>query len=198
MSLEATDRTLEGRAVRGISSSVMGMTIFIASEAIFFGAFFGIYWSTFAAQSVWPPKDIPLPGLVVPSIGVALLVLSGLFMIGAQRTLKNSSYPRGTVVWVAATLVAALAFVVALIAGYQGLAFGIKDGIYPSLFYLMTAIELAHVIGGVVLLLLLVVRASSGELGLRRESAQASALYWYFVVLLGVGIYVVFYPAVTL
>jgi cytochrome c oxidase subunit 3 len=72
-----------------------------------------------------------------------------------------------------------------------GTGFGIGDGIYQSLFYVMTGLELAHGIGGAVLLGLLLVRLRTGELGLRRDPIQAAAIYWFFVVVLGVVLYAV-------
>ena len=50
---------------------------------------------------------------------------------------------------------------------------------------------LAHGLGGVVLLGLLLVRMRTGELALRRDPVQAAAIYWYFVVVLGVVLYAV-------
>ncbi|HZD73084.1 MAG TPA: cytochrome c oxidase subunit 3, partial [Actinomycetota bacterium] len=67
-------------------------------------------------------------------------------------------------------------------------------GIFASLFYLMTGLGLAHVAGGVVLLALVVVQSLTGRLALvRYQPAQAAAVYWNFVIVLGLVIYVVFY-----
>ena len=90
-----------------------------------------------------------------------------------------------------------MAFCVLQIAGYSGLGFGIHDGIYASLFYLMTGLGLAHVIGGVVFLAMVTQQAVSGELALRRDPAEAAAVYWFFVVVLGIVLYVAFYLGVT-
>jgi cytochrome c oxidase subunit 3 len=181
---------LDRRAVRGTSSAVMAMALFVASEAVFFGAFFGIYASAYTTADVWPPANVPSPSLALPTIAAAVLVLSGGSMALAGRHTRRADYPRGVLPWLLTTLACALAFVVLIVASYPGLGFGIGGGIYQSLFYMITALALAHVAGGVVLLVLVLARARSGQLALQREPLQAAAIYWYFVVVLGVVIYV--------
>jgi heme/copper-type cytochrome/quinol oxidase subunit 3 len=46
-----------------------------------------------------------------------------------------------------------------------------------------------------VLLGLVVARARSGQLALAREPLVAASIYWYFVVVLGVVIYLLLYVA---
>jgi heme/copper-type cytochrome/quinol oxidase subunit 3 len=70
---------------------------------------------------------------------------------------------------------------------------GIGDGIYQTLFYVLLGLELAHAVGGVALLGLVGTRAWTGELALHRDPVQAAAIYWYFVVGLGIVLYVVLY-----
>ena len=89
-----------------------------------------------------------------------------------------------------------VAFCVLQIAGYGGLGFGIQDGIYASLFYIMTGLGLAHVIGGIVFMVL-VLQQADGELSLRRDPAEALTVYWLFVVVLGVALYIAFYAGVS-
>lgn len=200
--MSAIDETLEvaadERAVRGISSSVMGMTIFVASESVFFAAFFGVYASSYSQATIWPPKNIPLPALVTPTVGVVILALSGLFLTGAVQSMKRTDYPRSTLLWLVATFAAGAGFLVLLILGYSDLGFGIKGGIYASLFYVVTSLEVAHVVGGIVMMFMVFARGLTGELALRRDPVQALAIYWYFVVLLGIVIFLVFYTGATL
>ncbi len=186
---------LDREAVRSAGSPVTAMTIFVASEAVFFGAFFGIYLTAYTSARVWPPAGVPGPSLVLPTVGAAVLVLSGAAMAQALRRLRRPDYPRGVMAWLAVTLAGAVAIVALLAAGYHGLGFGIGQGIYESLFYMITGLELAHIVGGIVLLALVLTRAWSGELALQRDPVQAAGIYWYFVVALGVVIYLVLYLA---
>lgn len=178
-------------AVSSASSSVTGMAIFVASEAVFFAAFLGIYMSSYTSARDWPPPGMSPPSLPVPTAAVAVLLLSGLSMTRSLRAVHRADYPRGVVPWLCVTLVASTAFAALVAYGMTDVAFGIGDGIYQSLFYVISGLELAHGAGGVVLLGMLLVRARTGELHLHRDPIQAAAIYWYFVIVLGVVIYVV-------
>lgn len=182
---------IDERAVGSASSSVTGMTLFVASEAVFFAAFLGIYANSYAAASTWPPPGMTAPSLGVPSAGLVVLLLSGLAMTRCLRWIHRPGYPEGLAPWLVGVFVGSIAFSVLVALSMTDVGFGIGDGIYQSLFYVMTGLELAHGVGGAVLLGLLLVRLRTGELGLRRDPLQAAAIYWYFVVVLGVVLYAV-------
>jgi cytochrome c oxidase subunit 3 len=188
--------TLDERAVRGTSSSVMAMILFVASEAMFFMAFFGIYTAAAAGQRVWPPLAIPLPDMGIPTAGAIVLALSAIPMALAVRSVRRAGGKRVRA-WLLLAFLLGLAFCVLQIAGYSGLGFGIQDGIYASLFYVMTGLGLAHVVGGLVFMGMVGQQALAGELALRRDPAEALAIYWFFVVLLGLALYVAFYAGVS-
>jgi cytochrome c oxidase subunit III len=181
------------RAVAGTSGSVLGMVLFVASESMFFAAFFGAYVTTYVNQKVWPPSGTPAPPLGLPTAAVAILVLSGLLLQGALRAGRRGR-PDMASRWLVGTLVAGAASVALTLLAYSEVGFGLHAGIFASLFYLMTGLGLAHVAGGVVLLALVVVQSLTGRLALvRYQPVQAAAVYWNFVIVLALVIYVVFY-----
>jgi heme/copper-type cytochrome/quinol oxidase subunit 3 len=183
----------EERAVATTSSSVLGMVLFVASESMFFAAFFGAYVTTYVNQKVWPPDNTPAPPLGLATAAAAALVLSGLLLQGAVRAARRG-LPQLVSRWLLLTLAASAASVVVTLVGYSEVGFGLHAGIFASLFYLMTGLGLAHVAGGVVLLALVAAQGLTGRLALvRYQPVQAAAVYWNFVVVLGVVIYVVFY-----
>jgi cytochrome c oxidase subunit 3 len=187
---------LDRQAVQRASSSVTGMVLLVASEAVFFAAFLGIYAVSFTAAKVWPPAGIETPSVTVPTIGVAVLAVSGVAMALAMRQAHRPEFRRGAILgWLAAALVFAVAFGVLTAIGYADLPFSVGQGIYESLFYMIIGLELAHVVGGAVLLGLVMTRTWTGELALRRDPIQAAAIYWYFVVVLGIVLYLVLYLA---
>jgi cytochrome c oxidase subunit III len=196
VSTRPSEESLDTRAVRGTSSSVMAMVLFVLSEAMFFTAFFGIYAASYAAQPSWPPIKIPLPSLGLPTAATVVLAVSAIPMVLAVRSVRRRG-GAGVAKWIVLTLVMGLAFCVLQIAGYSELGFGIHDGIYASLFYLMTGLGLAHVVGGVVFLGMVTQQAVSGELALRRDPAEAAAVYWFFVIALAIVLYVAFYLGVS-
>jgi heme/copper-type cytochrome/quinol oxidase subunit 3 len=183
----------EERAVAGTSSSVLGMVLFVASESMFFAAFFGAYATTYVNQKVWPPGNTPAPPLRLATGALASLVLSGLLLQGASRSARRGM-PDTVTRWLVLTLAAAVASAVLTLVSYSEVGFGLHAGIFASLFYLTTGLGLAHVAGGVVLLGLVVAQGVTGRLALvRYQPVQAAAVYWNFVVVLGLVIYVVFY-----
>jgi len=183
----------EERAVLSTSSSVLGMVLFVASESMFFAAFFGAYATTYVNQKVWPPGNTPAPPLGLATAAVASLILSGLLLQGALRGARRG-IPRKVDRWLVLTLAASVASVALTLAGYSEVGFGLHAGIFASLFYLMTGLGLAHLAGGIVLLALVTIQSLAGRLALTRyQSLQAAAVYWNFVVGLGLVIYVVFY-----
>ncbi len=188
-------QVLDRQAVRAAGSPVTAMTIFVASEAVFFGAFFGVYMTAYTSEHDWPPAGVASPSLVLPSIAAAVVLASGVAMAQAMRRVRRPDYPRGVMTWLGVTLFCAVVFAAMLAVGYRGLGFGIGQSIYGSLFYVITGLELAHVVGGIALLALVLVRGRTGELALHRDPVLAAGIYWYFVVALGVVIYLVLYLA---
>jgi len=185
------------RAVRGTTSPVLGMVLFVASEAMFFAAFFAVYAIAYSSARICPPKGIAVPSLAVPSVATAVIAVSSLSMqlgVGAIRRGDTRALNR----WMGATLVLGVAFVALQLAGYSQVDFGISSGIFGSLFYVMTGVALAHVAGGVVFLVMVITRSVTGQVTpVRHESAEAAAIYWHFVVVVSVAIYVAFFLLVS-
>ena len=77
---------------------------------------------------------------------------------------------------------------------YSELGFGLKDGPFGTLFYVMTGIHMAHVVGGVVFLSLVFGQATRGRLSPEHhDPLAAGAIYWDFVDVVWVCLFVVFY-----
>ena len=53
--MSTVDLTRDERAVRQTSGPVLGMVLFVASEAMFFATFFGAYFTIYSVNPVWPP-----------------------------------------------------------------------------------------------------------------------------------------------
>jgi cytochrome c oxidase subunit 3 len=193
MSAAAAAPSSDERAVASTSSSVLGMVLFVASESMFFAAFFGAYVTSYVNQKVWPPANTPAPPLGLATAAAAALVLSGLLLQGAVRSGRRG-LPALVNRWLVLTLAVGVASVVLTLFGYSEVGFGLHAGIFASQFYLMTGLAVAHVAGGIVLLALIAVMGLSGRLALvRYQPVQAAAVYWNFMVVLGLVIYVVFY-----
>ena len=188
-----SDLALDQRAVRGTSSSVLGMTLFVASEAMFFAAFFGAFFTIAAATAVWPPIQIPIPEITIGSIATAMLIISSVSVQVALSAAKRGRTKRLTL-WLGITIALGIGFLILQAYDYSNTGFSIHDGTYASLFYVMTGLHMAHVFGGVLFLMLVFAQARGGQLSPQRtDPIQAGAIYWDFVDIVWVGLFVVFY-----
>jgi heme/copper-type cytochrome/quinol oxidase subunit 3 len=194
--VSATELLTDERAVRGTSSPVMGMVLFVAGEAMFFAAFFGVYFSIRTSASVWPPKTIGIPELPIPAALTVILVSSSVVLqlgVAALRRGRSTTFRSllGLTILLGACFLALQAY------DYSRLSFGVRDGIYPSLFYVMTGLHMAHVAGGVVLLALVMGQAVTGQLAPERhDPLEAAAIYWHFVDIVWIGLFTAFYLSV--
>ena len=66
--------------------------------------------------------------------------------------------------WLGVTIVLGIVFLSLQLYDYSQLGFGVKDGSFGTLFYVMTGLHMAHVFGGVVFLALVFGQAASGLL----------------------------------
>lgn len=191
----STDHTIavDHRAVQQTSNSVLGMLLFVISEAMFFMGFFAVYFSAYAAHPVWPPKAVPIPAIGLPTAAVLVLIVSVATMTMAKRSGQRRD--RLVIPWTAATLVLAVVFAVLLGLSYRGLGIHTNTDIYGSLFWVLSVVALAHVIGGIVFFVLVLIQARAGELELRQDPLQSASIYWNFVAVIGIALYIIFYLA---
>jgi len=172
------------------------MVLFVASEAMFFAAFFGAYFTVKAANPVWPPKGVPIPKIGLPAIATAMLVGSSFVLQAGVRAIRRGD-GRALERWLGLTILLGLGFLALQLRDYAHTGFGIHDGIYPSLFYVMTSLHMAHVFGGVLFLTLVLAQSRTGQLSLERhEPVEAGAIYWHFVDVVWIGLFTVFYVIV--
>jgi len=187
---ELTD--VEGTG-REVSSSVMGMVLFVAGEAMFFAAFFAAYFSIRAHAPAWPPKYLTPPEIAIPSVLTAILVASSVVIQFSVRAIRKGRVRRAQQL-LALTALMGVCFLALQAYDYSRLTFGIKDGIYPSLFYVMTGLHMAHVAGGVALLFVVGAQSLNTQTGwARHQTLQSAAIYWDFVDVVWVLLFLVFY-----
>jgi cytochrome c oxidase subunit 3 len=93
----------------GISSSLLGMVLFIASEVMFFGGLFGAYFTIRSAAAQWPPPETPHLETWYAAILTTILVSSSVTMqFGVWAIRRNDS--RRLMLWLAVSLLLGLCF----------------------------------------------------------------------------------------
>ena len=176
-----------------------GMVLFIASEVMFFAAFFWAFFdsSLFPKEAighVWPPANIhTVDPFDLPLMLTLILLLSGCTVTWAHHAILENKR---------AEAVKALAITVALgiiFTGFQiyechHVTFGFKDGIYPSTFFMATGFHGFHVIIGTILLIVTLFRTQKGHFTADSHFGfEAAAWYWHFVDVVWLFLFVSIY-----
>jgi cytochrome c oxidase subunit 3 len=164
-----------------------GMIFFIASEVMFFAAFF---WAFFDASlypkaatgGVWPPKGIEvLDPFHLPLFNTLLLLLSGTTVTWAHHALLEGQR-KDLVLGLSLTVLLGVIFTSVQIFEYTHVAFKFSDGIYPSTFFMATGFHGFHVLVGTIFLAVCLIRAARGHFTPQHHFGfEAAAWYWHFV-----------------
>lgn len=161
-----------------------GMALFIASEVMFFVAFFWAYFSAalYPVGGIWPPKGVQtFDPFDLPFVMTLILLFSGCTVTFAHHALQQGKQKQA---------VQALGFTVALgvlftcfqVYEYSHAHFTFKDGIYPSTFFMATGFHGFHVLIGTIFLFVCWVRTAKGHFTADSHFGfEAAAWYWHFV-----------------
>jgi len=164
-----------------------GMLLFIASEVMFFFAFF---WAFFASSmapdialgGIWPPKGIDvLNAFEIPLVNTMILLLSGMTVTWAHHSILAGHYYGGTV-GLAFTVILGVLFTMLQAFEYYVATFRITDGVYGSTFYMATGFHGFHVFVGTMFLLVCLYRQANFHFTSSHHFGfEAAAWYWHFV-----------------
>lgn len=169
------------RRVSGARSTVLwGFALLVLIEGMVIASLVISYFYLRIGVAAWPPAGIPIPGLGVPTLALALLVASVAPVAWAERGIARGSRAR-----LAAGLVAGL-----LLLGAYGATTLISSGdriytwstnAYGSIVWTIEGYQLMHVTALLIFGAAVAVLALRGYFNAeRRVAVQAVALYWYF------------------
>ncbi|MBB5745078.1 cytochrome c oxidase subunit 3 [Brevundimonas variabilis] len=186
-----------------------GMVLFIASEVMFFAAFFWIFfemavfnearanipeismWAdTASAWSTWPPKGIEvLSAWQLPLLNTVILLLSGTTVTWAHHALQVNDRA-GAKLALGITVALGLLFTAVQAYEYyhivhENLFFNeeaVNSGLYGSIFFMATGFHGFHVLLGTIFLIVCLVRLLAGQFTPEKHFGfEAAAWYWHFV-----------------
>ena len=184
----------------GLDPAMMGMYIFLASEVMFFGSMFAMYFYLFGSHPVgWPPAHTQAVNwFPIPAVNTVVLISSG---VTCHFALESIAHDRRWTFYI--LLVSTIILGVLFEAGqvYEFTHAKITLGgfnQFGSAFFTMTGFHGLHVAGGLIFLLLMLGRAMRGHFNSRHHVGFAAAtLYWHFVDVVWVFLFLILYLAVT-
>ncbi len=180
-----------------------GMIMFIASEVMFFVAFFWAYFhfSLFPQHvlgtetPMWPPKGtLTFNPWDLPLLNTMILLLSGTTVTWAHHALLEGDR-KGLVTGLALTVFLGICFTICQAIEYSHAPFHFYGGgIYSSVFFLATGFHGFHVIIGTCFLAVCLFRAIGGGFTPQRHFGfEAAAWYWHFVDVVWLFLFVCIY-----
>lgn len=176
-----------------------GVLLFIASEIMFFFAFFWAFFASSLSPSIWiggqwPPIGIPFVNpMGVPLGNTLILVVSG-FTITLSHAFLRTSYIEESIVSLFVTIILAFLFLFWQFIEYKTAQFHINDGIYGSVFYMTTGFHGFHVLIGTVWLIVCMFRLVNGHFSSNSHFGYEAAIwYWHFVDIVWIFLFLFIY-----
>ena len=172
-----------------------GMIMFIASEVMFFVAWF---WAVFDASlfydqanefarlaytgGTWPPQGLEvLDPLHLPLYNTVILLLSGTTVTWAHHALLHND--RSGLKWgLGLTILLGVLFSSVQAYEYAHAPFQFSGSLYGATFFMSTGFHGFHVLIGTIFLLVCFFRALAGDFTPKQHFGfEAAAWYWHFV-----------------
>lgn len=186
-----TEKAHTREVARGLRA---GMGLFILSEVLFFAAFFWAFFNastlpklplaeTWAiAEGIWPPEGIhPFDPWHLPFFNTIILLLSGTTVTWAHYAILQGDN-KSTIQALWYTVILGALFTACQAYEYSHAAFGFKDGVYATTFYMATGFHGFHVLVGTIFLAVCLGRAYKGHFKPDRHLGfEFAAWYWHFV-----------------
>jgi heme/copper-type cytochrome/quinol oxidase subunit 3 len=195
---ELEQESYEGRNTSYVRHNLrVGWSLFILSEVMFF---FALFWAFFHSSLspameigfVWPPKGIIVfRPWEIPLANTVILLSSGAFATWAHYSVSVSSAELQLGLRFAIILGALFTYFQAK--EYQTAGFSITDGIYGSLFYIITGFHGLHVFIGTVFLYNCLRKSYQGFITSSSVLVDLFVWYWHFVDVVWLFVYVFIY-----
>jgi cytochrome c oxidase subunit 3 len=172
-----------------------GMILFIASEVMFFVAWFWAYFNSALFPSdmhqiareqlfggVWPPKGIEtFDPWHLPLLNTLILLTSGTTVTWAHHALLENDR-QGLKLGLFCTIVLGATFTCVQAFEYSHAAFHYAGNIYGATFFMATGFHGFHVLVGSIFLIVCLLRAFAGQFKPDQHLGfEFAAWYWHFV-----------------
>lgn len=174
----------------------VAIVMFMVAETMFFAGLIGAYIVFRVSTPVWPPVTLPRLPIGVTWINTLVLMASGWAMWTALRAVKADGQERlrRSLLWTAA-----LGSVFVAVQGSEwarlvehGLT--LSSGAYGGTFYVLIGAHAAHVVGALLWVLTVAVRARRGVYSASNGTGvEICAIYWFYVCALWLVLFALVY-----
>jgi cytochrome c oxidase subunit III len=189
-----------------IKPGMMGMYIFLASEVMFFGSLFATYFYLVGSHPVWPPippsntPEYYVNWWPIPFFNTIWLLSSGVTAHFGLEGLAHDRRRQFFFLWTLTIILGVIFEAGQAYEFYSAFARGLNltSNSFASAFFIMTGFHGAHVLGGLILLLLILYRAARGQFSSRNHVGPAAVtLYWHFVDVVWLFLFGILYLGIT-
>ncbi len=181
-----------GRAAEA-SAARLAMRLFLASLGMLFAAGLVGYLVIRLRAPEWPPPGSPGPpaGLW---LSTGLVLASSAAMVLAERAVRRGRQ-RALGGWLGCALLLTLGFLAAQIRNWMQVAAAAvfpQESLAAFGFFVLTFLHALHVLGGLVPLIIVTLRAREGVYaGAGREGLHLVGMYWHFLAVTWIAIFAV-------
>lgn len=174
-------------------NSKFGFIVFLLSESVIFLSFFVGYIVYKTTTLDWYPPGVTGLETKAPLINTLILVSSSFVIYVAERYLHDKKL-WGFRLFLIATMAMGSYFLFGQATEWGSLSFGVTTGLFGGTFYLLTGFHGLHVLTGIVLQTLMLVRSFiHGNYDNGFFGVEATSLFWHFVDVIWIILYVLIY-----
>jgi len=161
---------------------LFGFTIFLLSESLIFVSFFVVYIILRLTTADWLTTGIKGPELSTPIIiNTVVLLSSSLVIYLAEQAFKKQNLWLFRLLWLTTSVMGAY-FLAGTFKEWQGLDFKLSTGLIGSTFYLLTGFHALHIMVGIFLQMLMLIRSFvPGNYSRGHYGMTAVSIFWHFV-----------------
>jgi cytochrome c oxidase subunit 3 len=190
MAVETEARHAPTLGVDKMPPVVLGVVLFVCSEAIFFSALFGAWFTTRARSDHWPPAGIEI-NPTLGAVAAGALILSSVEIYQARLAIRNGDVrSMARLLW-GAIFLALVALALQSI-DLSMLTFHVSTNGFGTAFWTIQIADSMHIVIALVFAFLVLDRKWMGAIRrTNHDLLTATAVFWHFVVGLSVFTFLV-------
>ena len=179
-----------------LSNANLAMLMLLGAETMLFAVLLAAFFVLRAASPVWPPANLPRLPLLITGMNTLVLLYSAVTMRSALRAMRRWESRKGARLLLL-TIVLGSAFLA--IQGYEWIqlvryGLTLAAGVYGASFYILIGSHGVHVLGAVIWLGVITLRAfQQDEITIRPLGVAVCGMYWYYVVALWPVLFILVY-----